>query len=95
MNDTPETIRLRSGIEVVNGITGETAPTFSEYVLLSDYQELQRELTAAQAACAEAERRAERLKFYAKAMVKRIESHTWGGFVDPLVSDYLSEFKEE
>jgi len=42
---TPRTIRLRSGIKTVNGITGETAPTYSEYVLLEDYQ---RDLAAAQ-----------------------------------------------
>ena len=50
MTITPEglhTVRLCSGIEVVNGITGETGPTFSEYVLLSDYQELQRAHAAA------------------------------------------------
>lgn len=30
-------IRLRNGIEVINGITGETAPTYGEYVLAEDY----------------------------------------------------------
>ena len=47
LREKPNTVRLRSGVQVVNGITGETGPTFSEYVLLSDYQELQHAHAAA------------------------------------------------
>jgi len=56
---TPRTVRLRSGIKTVNGITGETAPTYSEYVLLEDYE---RDLAAAQEARQAAEARAESYK---------------------------------
>lgn len=55
---TPRTVRLRSGIQTVNGITGETAPTYSEYVLLEDYQ---RDLAAAQEARERAADNIERL----------------------------------
>ena len=54
---TPRTVRLRSGIETINGITGETSPTYSEYVLLEDYQ---RDLAAAKAELAQERERAEK-----------------------------------
>ena len=41
---TPRAVRLRTGVEVTNGITGETGPTYSEYVVLSDYEKLASEL---------------------------------------------------
>lgn len=36
----PHRIHLRNGITTVNAITGETAPTYGEYVLASDYDSL-------------------------------------------------------
>ena len=54
---TPRTVRLRSGIETINGITGETSPTYSEYVLLEDYQ---RDLAAVREELAQERERAER-----------------------------------
>lgn len=63
---TPRTIRLRSGIKTVNGITGETAPTYSEYVLLEDYQ---RDLAAAQEKNAKLKSHAEALHLQLKRFI--------------------------
>lgn len=40
----PQRVRLRSGIQTINGITGETGPLYSEYVLASDYDALRAEV---------------------------------------------------
>lgn len=42
----PQRVRLRSGIQTINGITGETGPLYSEYVLASDYDALRAEVEA-------------------------------------------------
>lgn len=41
MTDKPvDRVRLRSGIQTINGITGETGPLYSEYVLAEHYDAL-------------------------------------------------------
>ena len=72
---TPRTVRLRSGVEVVNGITGETGPTFSEYVLLSDYEELQRENAALREQLAE--RDAENSKLRSALEIVHFKREPW------------------
>lgn len=62
-SETPRTVRLRSGIQTVNGITGETAPTYAEYVLLEDYEALESDLAAVT-------RERDGLKGYYRDMVK-------------------------
>lgn len=33
-------VRLRSGVQIINGVTGETGPVYSEYVLAEHYDAL-------------------------------------------------------
>lgn len=47
----PHRMRLRNGIRTVNGITGETEPTYGEYVLASDYDALAARLADWQREC--------------------------------------------
>jgi ribosomal protein S27AE len=50
----PHRMRLRNGIRTVNGITGETEPTYGEYVLADDYDALRSRLAEAEARLEEA-----------------------------------------
>jgi hypothetical protein len=49
MSKPPHRMRLRNEITVVNGITGETAPTYGEYVLASDYDAAEARIKALEA----------------------------------------------
>lgn len=46
----PHRMRLRNGVRTSNLVTGETEPTYGEYVLASDYDALAAELSASRTA---------------------------------------------